>query len=530
MPNMHDQQSIIGLEEVIYSPKIDAHRVTFRLKRPGSDGQHVFISFCTRIGVEPNILLVVLDSVRARNTSLHGYGRETTPFLSTLAEESVVYTQARAPAATSLTSHASMFTGRPVPEHGLRATSNRLEPGHTIFEQLVERGYETAVFSENTWITQVDVGLNRGFETIHGPQNVPFPEAVDPRAFVAESGMGQYAPYLRTAMRDSQTLKSLANGVSIKLAYDYPKLLPDILRPNSEGNHYVDAFLDWQSARESPWAACLNLMDAHIPYEPSAEHDLWGGKQLRAIQDSISEQKWQFAGGQRPWWQREALESLYDGAIRQADAAVERLFAALEQREVLDETLVVVTADHGEGFGEYSHIRPGVRIAEHNVSVHESLLHVPLVVREPGDTSSRRVDDLVSLTAFPTAVNRLLNHGNPSFATDEPVTSTAVGLDKPKQDRASQFVGDLSLYTKPTNAVYDYGPDDRVRKSVARGDMSLTVEIPTVQNNFVVARTDEGRVGSVFEHFESTNISTEGTDVDGMDADTRRHLEDLGYV
>jgi len=168
------------------------------------------------------------------------------------------------------------------------------------------------------------VGLNSWFETVHGPQNVPFPDVVDPRAFVADSGSGRYLAYLRAAVRDDAPLRSLANGVSIKLLYDYPKLLPDLLRPNPSGDHYVDASLDWHADRDGPWAACLNLMDAHIPYEPSEKYDDWGGRQLRTLQDSISEQKWAFAGGQEPWWKREALESLYDRSTRPSNGWLPR--------------------------------------------------------------------------------------------------------------------------------------------------------------------------------------------------------------
>lgn len=78
--------------------------------------------------VRPNVLLVILDSLRARNTTLSGYRRETTPFLSELAESATTYTQARAPGSRSLPSHASIFTGHPPQEHGLHTLSERFAP------------------------------------------------------------------------------------------------------------------------------------------------------------------------------------------------------------------------------------------------------------------------------------------------------------------------------------------------------------------------------------------------------------------
>jgi len=511
--------------------------------------------------MRPNVLLVVLDTVRARNTSLHGHVNETTPFLTSFADDATWYTQARAPAATSLTSHASIFTGLSVPEHGLTATDRSLEPGHSVFERLRDDGYRTGIFSENTWITEVDVGLDRGFEKIVGPQNLPFPDAVDPRGFVADAGRGDYVGYVRESLASDAPVRSLVNGVAIKLAYDYPALLPDALRSRARGDAYVDALFRWiddtdgagdgggrhdddgngHSDGDEPWAACINLMDAHNPYEPPATHDHWGGERARAIQNDLDEQKWEFAGGQRPWWQKRALESLYDGAVRQADAVVAELVGRLRERGVYSDTLVVVTADHGEGFGERSHVRPDVRIAKHNVGIHEVLTHVPLLVKRPGQESGERVDDIVSLSAFPTAVERVQNReqsrdsataapDRPLFVRDGPVVSTAVGLNEAERRRAAPYVDDLSPYTATSRAVYERGDDGRVRKYVTWRDVVKTFEVPDPETSFVAADTDEGRVDAVFEDLTDAGVTGDGTAVDDLDGETRRHLEDLGYV
>lgn len=496
--------------------------------------------------MRPNVLLVVLDSVRARNTSLHGYDRNTTPFLRSFAERATWYTQARAPAATSLTSHASIFTGRAVPEHGLTATDKKLKPGHTIFEWLRDTGYATGVFSENTWITDVDSGLNLGFDTVVGSQNLPYPEALNPRQFVADGGRGNYADYLREAVTSQYPVRSLLNGVAIKLAYDYPSLLPEALRSRTRGDVYVDELLRWIHDQSGSWTACLNLMDAHIPYEPAPEYDRWGGDRARAIQNEVEEQKWEFAGGHRPWWERRALEGLYDGAIRQTDAIVETLVDELEQRDMYDDTLIVITADHGEGFGERSHVRDGVRIAEHNVAIHEGLTHVPLLVKKPGQTASERIDDLVSLSAFPDAVRRIVDpttvpetedagdrergDEGPLFVREEAVVSTAAGLDEPKQRRAEPWVDDMTPYTATSRAVYDRTEDDSVRKYVSWRDVTRTVEIPDATTSFVTAETDDGRVEQVFGDLSDEPLTESGTKVEDLADATRRQLEELSYI
>src|SRR6056297_2260215 len=204
--------------------------------------------------MRPNVLLIVLDSVRAGNTSLHGHEHETTPFLETFAEEATVYEQARSPGTWSLPSHTSMFTGMHVMEHGVTRARHKLKPEHTIFEELSADGYETGVFSENTWITDMDVGLKDVFDTVEGARNLLFPDAIDPSNFVLSEGQGQYTQFLRRCLDRDDTFQSLANGAFTKLAWDYPRLLPDRFTSSTPAEVYGDLFLDWQAERSGPWA------------------------------------------------------------------------------------------------------------------------------------------------------------------------------------------------------------------------------------------------------------------------------------
>ncbi|WP_336338846.1 sulfatase [Haloarcula brevis] len=484
------------------------------------------------MSADPNVLLVVLDSARARNCSAYGHVNETTPFLESFAaERATLYEQARAPGARSVTSHASIFSGLHVEEHGVVSAGHRLDPSASIFSQLREDGYGTGVFTENDWLTAVDVGLRDGFDEIVGARNVPFPEAVNPHEFVSNEGRGQYAEFVRLALTDDAPLRSLANGVATKLQSDYKRFLPDSVRASTPADVYVDALLDWSDRQDGPWAACLNLMDPHIPYEPLPEYDEWGGSRAAALQSSFEDQKWEFNGGHRPWWQKKAVESLYDGGIRQADAELERLVAALERRGELDDTLVVVTSDHGEGFGEPSDVRPGVRVAEHGVAIHDSVLHVPLIVRYPGQTEARRVDRPASLVEFPRVVNRVREGEHPSagFCPDGPVLATAVGLDEPLQERAGAYVDDLSPWTAISRAVFE-NDDEGVRKHCTNRDRAATVVSRDAQVSYKVSDDGAERVDRAFESIEDRGVKTAGEDFDDLDDGTYQRLEDLGYV
>ncbi len=479
-----------------------------------------------------NVLLVVMDSVRAANTSLHGHEHETTPTLESLADEATVYEQARSPGTWSLPSHTSMFTGLHVLEHGVTRARDKLSAGHTIFEELRERGYTTGVFSENTWITDMDCGLPDAFDTVEGARNLLFPDAIDPSNFVLSEGQGQYVQFLRRCLDRDDTVQSVANGVFTKLAWDYPGLLPDRFTSSTPADVYTDLFLEWERDQSGPWAATINYMDAHLPYLPAEDHDQWGGDRLQALQAEMDDQVWEFNGGQRPWWQRRALEGLYDGTIHQIDAEVDRLVTTLRDRGVLDDTLLVVTSDHGEGFGEPSRIRrdpdssrPNARVAAHGAGIHEVLCHVPLLVRPPGGRDGERVTEPASLTRFPTVVRRTLNGGDGSFVPDDPVVVSSHGLEEPMEERATRYTGELYRFNGDCRAVYEAN-NGLVEKHVGWRDERCRVTVADAKTSW--RNGDSGTVDEQLDDVSDVGVRTE-TDGEVDDA-TQQRLEELGYM
>lgn len=482
--------------------------------------------------MRPNVLLVILDSVRARNTSVLGHPNETTPFLEDFAEEATVYTQARSPGTWSLPSHISMFTGLHVGEHGITFREHRLAEGLTVWDQLRENhGYETAVFSANPYLTEVPVGLKRTFDTVIGRIDLPYPDAADPREFVRQEGRGQFSEYLKHSLSTDRPLASLANGVYEKLERDAPGLVPDSLRPTSSGRLYVNQFLEWQRRQSGPWAACVNLMDAHHPYEPDPNHNRWGGTKLRELQDDIESLMWEFNGGQRPWWQRKALEALYDGAIHQMDAQLERLVKDLKRRGVLGDTLLVITSDHGEGFGEPGHVRSGARAVGHgNGGIHEVLLHVPLIVSYPGQEAPSRIEELCSLTRLPAVVDEVLEDDwsvDTGFVTADPVLASAYGLNERMRRNARRYCDDLYLFDGEARTVYK-NVNDTVRKYVTWRSEARTVEVRDAQTSYRLSAEGADVVERVFAEIKDAGVRIEG-DID-VDERVQRRLERLGYA
>lgn len=408
----------------------------------------------------PNVLLIILDSVRAENTSLHGYARETTPFLESFARSATHYREARAPGEQSITSHASIFTGMGVREHGLTDRTSRLAPGHTIWETLAGAGYATASFSANPFLSHLDVGLSHGFETVvTGERTVlPFPDAVDPREYAGgfDGGSPQYRDFLADCLSSHQPFRSFLNALVLRGRARFGSTgLDSILFDPIDDRIFTDRFAEWHSDQTGPWAACLNLMDAHSCYAPRSEHNRWADTQTKIDHTTSDYSPWDYPAGERPWSEKARLQDLYDGTIHQVDAAVARLISTLDRRDDLDDTLVVITADHGEGFGEQSEYRK-VRSSGHGSAggLEEPLLHVPLLVQYPDQTDASCLEEPATLTRFPDVVEGTVRGDRPTFVPNGPVIASSPGMNELAIERTSDFFEDLTEHTPSGDALY----------------------------------------------------------------------------
>ncbi|NUC70865.1 sulfatase-like hydrolase/transferase [Haloterrigena sp. SYSU A558-1] len=469
----------------------------------------------------PNILLVILDTTRAENCSLYGYQRETTPFLERFASEATVYTQARAPGPDSILSHVSMWSGLSVPDHGVYSYMEEIEAGHSIWEELRDEGYSTGAFTENPFFTIEDIGLCHGFQTVCGPLPKPFKSGLNPKEYV-----GSKEQFFRDAWQSKTPIRSGVNGLGTKFVNTkIGSRIEPYLSTNADD--YVDAFLNWEREIETPWAAVVNLMDAHGPYYPSRKNDRWSSRADWRTQDDVDEMIWDFASGRRPWHDRKRLIGLYDGGIRDADAGVFHLVNQLKKRGELGNTLLVITADHGEAFGEESRIRDGIRISQHSTGLHECLTWVPLVVSRPGQSEGACIDKPVSLTRFYEVASAAARQQREPFVKDEPVLAATPGIEnrmtmpetvrKHCPDDYDRYTGDL---------VAEYGmSEDGVTKTLRWKDRKATVVCPSPGSSY---RTDYTTPDVELREFGTKSIAADKTET--VDGNTLKRLQDLGYA
>jgi arylsulfatase A-like enzyme len=340
-------------------------------------GRHVAALPAAEAGA-PNVLLVVWDTVRAKNLSAYGYSRPTTPQLEKWARSATVFEQASSTSPWTLPSHASMLTGQ-WPQDLSTNWEQALDGRHgTLAEALGARGYLTAGFVANTYYCGNELGIARGFARYE-----------------------DYVVSVRELLISSTLVRSLANSGVVRRLIGYHDNIP-----RRTAADITDQFLDWQStAGDRPFFAFLNFFDAHETYLPPPPFDTAFGEgpppgSPAVIQDVRRSLR-------RDWSQRPAAEisgevNMYDGAIAYLDDQLNRLLSELQARGALDNTVVIVTSDHGEQFGEHG-------LFLHGNSLYQPLLHVPLIIRFPAAVpAGRRIAARVTLRDLPATIVDLL--------------------------------------------------------------------------------------------------------------------------
>ncbi len=317
----------------------------------------------------PNVLVFVMDTQGARNVGCYGYHRNTTPNIDRLAEEGAVFLNHFVTAPWTLPVHASLFTGRYESGHGAGAQHEGLEPGlPSLPEVLTRAGYRTAAFCNNSWAIADDQwNPGRGFQEQH---HYSWKEAVEP-----------FVPSEEESKEDSHSLALV--GI-------------------------VKKWLEENARGEKPFFLFINNGLPHDPYrppEPFRSQFLAEGvtyeealeRKGHQVDTTIGVRNLTF----RDW---EIQRSLYDGCTACLDHRIGLLRGVLEELGLLDNTLLIITGDHGDTQGEH------VGHAYHSQNgLWDTVIKTPLVVRLPGVfEGGQRNEELVQIVdIFPTILDLL---------------------------------------------------------------------------------------------------------------------------
>lgn len=376
----------------------------------------------------PDIILLILDTVRAANLGTYGYARPTTPVLDRLAEAGVVFEWAFATSPWTAPSHASMMTGRWASEtlaDYLSAMDPRLP---TVAEVLSRRGYATGGFMANTGYAGHQVGLARSFAH-YEDYPVNFRQAL-----------------WSTTLTQTESGRQLLEGIHER---SWWKVLSAFRRfdlrvigvrqgERQFAERIADRYFAWRDAlgpAAGPHFAMLNFMDAHAPYAPPAAF------------------RTRFDSGRRE-------VDRYDGGIAYMDSILGSIVQRLRERGTLDRTVLIVTSDHGEQWGEHG-------LESHGNSLYLPLLHVPLVVHAPGRVKAgRRLATLVSLRDLAaTIVDVAGEGGGTASGTTLPGTSLAGLWDDRPGIAPSPIIAEVSPAINPAP-----------RNPTRRGPMKATLD------------------------------------------------------
>jgi len=315
----------------------------------------LLIAGCEEQKPKPNIVLVVLDTVRNDLGHLAPAARAN---LESLAAESTVFTNAWATSPWTVPSHASMFTGKLSSGHNCTHQNPRLDADQTtLAEILSEDGYATAAFFSNPWLADRTTGLLRGFS--------------EKREAPVAGGL----PGDRGTWRGDQG-----------------------------GRASVSYFRNWIKGQTSgkPFFAFVNLLEAHLPYDPPPNI-----RQAPFPTSGPDEQvtgQWgmEYQAGLHPFdevdWDR--VRNLYWGDVAMVDHLLMGITSALGEFGLEDDTILIVCSDHGENLGDH-------QLIDHQFSIHETLLAVPLLIRAPGYMAAGRREDPVLLSDLFATVKEL---------------------------------------------------------------------------------------------------------------------------
>lgn len=364
----------------------------------------------------PNVLLVVLDSARADAFEPYGAPPGASPTVARLAERGRAIRDVFATASWTVPSHASLFTGllpRAAGAQGLpgmamadTAPALRAHSDRNLAEVLRRAGYDTGAVSANLWISETS-GFATGFEDF-----VSIDSGRQARVNDGAAGRLGWAVEAARARTDDGTAEA---GRTLR--------------------RWIEDAPD-----EKPWFRFVNLIECHSPYLPPRPYNHLGPlARIRAAAEARRHLNltaiWRTCVGGAPVPEAalERMRSLYAAAVRYQDAWLDSILEALARRGVLESTVVIVTADHGENLGEAG-------LITHALSLDDRLLRVPLVIAGPRAADA---PDIRSLAELPRLIAELAAIENHPWPADSLPRGAAVAQLDPPADSADPRTAEL---------------------------------------------------------------------------------------
>jgi len=440
----------------------------------------------------PNIILLSIDALRADHLGNHGYERDTSPFLDSFAERSINFETAISASSHTREAVPALLTGRYpdiFADNGYRCVTD------TVVDRLSNAGYATGGFHSNPYIS---------------------------RAYGFDSGFDKFDDDLRLGQHRYVALVQRALDKFLMNKGEY-HARADIINQRS---------LDWlDTIKSEPFFLWNHYMDSHGPYNPPngytyAGSEISNSKAHDLYQKTINEPE------QVTEHEREHLLDCYDGEVRYLDEQLRAFFRELSKRNLIEDSLVIVTADHGDAFGEHGYYT-------HPRRLHDYLLHVPLIVSKPSKENRQTVETPVSiLDIVPTILDSidasfpelpgasLISQDKPPvWQTRDFVFSSATGEGEKEGTRL--FAARGSDWKVILQRVIDSGQiTDEVAYHLMKDPKETTKISPTNINYDNIL--DELKAHSA-TRIDASNVPTSETSIGASSNEIDKRLEALGY-
>ncbi|XVH32242.1 sulfatase [Haloferacaceae archaeon DSL9] len=480
-----------------------------------------------------NIVFIVMDTARAKNVLDQ---REVMPNLHKIAEQGTMFTNAFTTAPWTLPSHSSMFTGQYTSDHGTHRGSKEFDPDvPTLAEQLQENGYQTVLFSNNTWVSP-EFGLTRGYDEFF------------PGWKIVQKGKN-IVPKIKSKESNSARIRALSKEL---LRRDAPQSILNTIYANFFRKRYDDGarVTNWKIKRwlsenynaEQPFFMFINYLEPHLKYDPAEEF------QRKFLPDDIessfvenlNQDAWLYIVGDEEMGKKDfrALKALYKAELNYLDDRIGRLYDYLDEKKVLDQTTIIIVGDHGENIGEHG-------LMDHQYCLYDTLLHVPLMIRcsESNELDSKQ-DRLIELRDLYPTILDLASIDTPkndsvsnSSLFREAKNEYVIGeyaLPQPSMEALSNRVDEISQealkydrglrcirtkewkYIEGTDGheeLYNIADDPEETKDKIADHPEISAEL--------AEKLDSER-GKIREYY--TDSSSQ------MDAEVEQQLENLGYI
>ncbi|MEO0651195.1 MAG: sulfatase [Planctomycetota bacterium] len=452
----------------------------------------------------PNVVYVVVDTLRADALGCYGYDRPTSPFLDSIAASGARFADFSSAAPWTKPSTGTLLTGLYPSRHGAVHHGSPLivaDDERTLAETFQAHGYATAAFVTNPNVKAV-FGFDRGFDRF-------FDSPVEDTVSMA-------------ALRDSVFGRLLIQLTRYQFNWKYENDVDAM-------NRFIEPWIE--THRDERFFLYLHYIDPHSPYSPPGEY------REQFVRDHgfvIHNERKRLVG-----------RDLYDGEIRYTDAGLQALIETLERTGAWENTLFVLTSDHGEEWYEFD-------ILGHGFSLYQPVVNVPLIVHGPGVATGTVVEDAVEMVDLPATVldlaglpERTLGDGR-SFADaargrawDAPellFLQNEFGMDQERDSDYRHWAAREGRWKLVRTEISQHRPPGRRYPERELYDVRAD---PLEQDNLYERVEHEALVERLEEAIDAHQefLRTEGLlgldlrgDPNNLDAATRAQLEALGYL